>query len=322
MEQKIKITNKQDVVTIDIEGAIGVPEEWQFEDPQQRVATYEKFRGVVSEIQAIQAAEVVVNIRSTGGDVGDALLIYEALTSLSAKVTTKAYGYVASAATVIAQAASQGCREISPNCLYLIHNSSCSVDGNAAEILAKAQLLQQTDQRLAELYATRSGGDSATYSELMAEQNGDGRWLSPSEVMDYKLADTIIAEIHNSNKKDSMIKNIYRKVCQVLNIAPDNEEEVEVQDDHLQQLDEALESSEQREQQLQEQLAAEQTARETAETKLVEVENRATTAETEFARFKAKATQTKEIEDPTINNDQQLTPNQSAYKDDAQKFNR
>ena len=37
------------------------------------------------------------------------------------------YGYTASAATVIAQAASEGCREISAHALYLIHNSILSL---------------------------------------------------------------------------------------------------------------------------------------------------------------------------------------------------
>ena len=51
----------------------------------------------------------------------DALLIHDALTALGAHITTRCYGYTASAATIIAQAASPGCREISANALYLIH---------------------------------------------------------------------------------------------------------------------------------------------------------------------------------------------------------
>ena len=44
-----------------------------------------------------------------------------------AEVVTRCYGYVASAATVIAQAASPGCREISSNAFYLIHCSELSL---------------------------------------------------------------------------------------------------------------------------------------------------------------------------------------------------
>ncbi len=63
-----QIRNASDACHIDIEGTIGVPEEWQFDQPQQRVATYEKFRDAVQRIAEIDAPEVVVNIRSTGGD--------------------------------------------------------------------------------------------------------------------------------------------------------------------------------------------------------------------------------------------------------------
>lgn len=190
--QQIKISNSHDTAVIEIEGTIGIPEEWQFEQPQERVATYEKFRQTLQDIESINASRIVVNIRSTGGDVNDALLIYDALTSLDAAITTRCWGYVASAATVIAQAASDGLREISPNALYLVHNSTCSVEGNASELASRVELLKKSDERLAELYARRSGGQTETFAELMAEEGGAGRWLNASETIEYGLADAII----------------------------------------------------------------------------------------------------------------------------------
>ena len=44
MKSDIQIRNSADVCYIDIEGTIGVPEQWQFASPDDRVATYEKFR--------------------------------------------------------------------------------------------------------------------------------------------------------------------------------------------------------------------------------------------------------------------------------------
>ena len=181
MKSEIQIDNNAGVCQIDIEGTIGVPEEWQFDRPEARVATYEKFRDAVRRIAEIDASEVVVNIRSTGGDVNDALLIHDALTALSAHITTRCYGYTASAATIIAQAASPGCREISANALYLIHTAVCATEGNAAELNGKLDLLRQTDARIAAVYAARSGRPAAEFETLMAENNGNGRWLSPEE---------------------------------------------------------------------------------------------------------------------------------------------
>ena len=192
MQTDIRITNRADLCRIDIEGTIGVPEEWQFENPEQRVATYDKFRDTLRRIAEIEAPEVVVDIRSTGGDVNDALLIHDALRSLQGRITTRCYGYTASAATIIAQAASEGRREISANALYLIHRSACATEGNAAELSSKADLLRQTDRRLAELYAVRSGRGTEEFETLMAENNGSGRWLSPEETIAAGLADTIV----------------------------------------------------------------------------------------------------------------------------------
>ena len=191
MESEIQINNTAGVCQIDIEGTIGVPEEWQFEEPDARVATYERFRDTLRRIAEIEAPEVVVNIRSTGGDVNDALLIHDALRQLPARVTTRCYGYTASAATIIAQAASEGCRLLSANALYLIHTAICSTEGNAAEIAGKIDLLHQTDARIAAVYASRSGRPAAEFEALMAENNGNGRWLSPEEAVAAGLADTV-----------------------------------------------------------------------------------------------------------------------------------
>ena len=191
MKSEIQIKNSAGVCRIEIEGTIGVPEEWQFDQPEARVATYEKFRDTVRRIAGIDAPQIVVDIRSTGGDVNDAPLIHDALRSLDAHITTRCYGYTASAATIIAQAASPGCREISANALYLIHTAICAAEGNATEIAGKLDLLRQTDTRIAAVYAARSGRPAGEFEALMAENNGNGRWLSPEEAVAAGLADTV-----------------------------------------------------------------------------------------------------------------------------------
>ena len=192
MQTKITIRNEAQTCYIDIDGIIGVPEQNQFDNAASRVATYETFRREVARIAEVAAASVVVNIRSTGGDVNDALLIYEALQSLGARITTRCYGYTASAATIIAQAADEGRREISSNALYLIHNSTCAIEGNSATLQGRAELLRKTDARLARLYADRSGRDEGSFAELMAENDGAGRWLTAEETVEAGLADRII----------------------------------------------------------------------------------------------------------------------------------
>lgn len=202
MYSEIKISGRAGVAVIDIEGVIGVPEKMQFDNTGERVATYEKFSRTLKDISAIEAPEIIVNIRSTGGDVNDALLIYGALTGLRAKITTRCYGYVASAATIIAQAASPGSREVSSSTLYLIHCCESCAQGNSESLMQAKELLDKTDMRIAEIYAARSGRDIRDYVTLMGENNGKGRWLSAVETIDAGLADKIIEPVRVANEID------------------------------------------------------------------------------------------------------------------------
>lgn len=212
MKTHIHIENAADCCHIEIEGTIGVPEEWQFDHPDQRVATYERFREAVARIAEVEAPEVIVTIRSTGGDVNDALLIHDALRQLGGRITTRCYGYTASAATIIAQAASEGCRELSANALYLIHQATCATEGNAAQLAEQMALLSSTDDRLASLYATRSGREIESFRTLMAENNGNGRWLSPEEAIAAGLADRLIGDEEPSTppQEPTLVRNIAR----------------------------------------------------------------------------------------------------------------
>ena len=207
METQIRITNDASVCTIDIEGVIGVPESEQFSDSSHSVATYERLRGEIDKIDDIKAKEVVVNIRSTGGDVNDAMLIYESLVGLDAKITTRCFGYTASAATIIAQAASEGCREIASSALYLVHMSSSTIDGNASDLTERIDLLKKTDDRIASLYAIRAGRDKEHFVALMEQNGGRGRWLTPEEVIEAGFADVIIGG-EESSKQTGIIDRV------------------------------------------------------------------------------------------------------------------
>ncbi len=201
MATKIKISNTtSDTTVIDIEGVIGVSEEEQFEVPTHKVATYRKFRKMIDRIAALRTPEIIVNIRSTGGDLEDALLIYDTLSGLNSRIVTRCYGHVASAATVIAQAASDGCRELSANALYLIHRSTATCESNATGLEEQAALLRETDEKIATIYAARSGRDIALFSDLMAVNDGKGRWLSPAETLELGLADRIIDPTQETNE--------------------------------------------------------------------------------------------------------------------------
>ena len=192
---KINIDNSAGVATIDIEGVIGTPSYTE----EDKVATYKAFKGKIAEIGKANPRKVVVNIRSTGGDVNDALLIYDALKEVK-NVETICYGYTASAATIIAQAAAQGKRKMSANGLYLIHRASTSVEGNAGEFEAKIDLLKKTDERIAAIYAEASGRPAEEFVALMGENNGNGKWLNAEEALAAGLIDEITSKTKITNE--------------------------------------------------------------------------------------------------------------------------
>ena len=328
MQTKITIRNEAQTCYIDIEGTIGVPEKNQFENAASRVATFETFRKEVARIAAINATNVVVNIRSTGGDVNDALLIYDALQGLDARITTRCYGYTASAATIIAQAANEGCREISTNAMYLIHKSTCAIEGNSSSLDARAELLRKTDERLAHLYAMHSGGEVEYFAELMSENNGEGRWLTAEETVQAGLADRIIdnvfvgslipdtnddlpADIVEAPKlENSIASEIIRFILGKL--AYRLEEWIEqLRDKHVAKRKEKL---------LEKELATEEVVAEATLPQAEATQPQSSILFDEGQRRYAPS-QVKAAEDPTMNTPHALS-NERAYADDAKAFGR
>ncbi len=210
----INVQNRSKKVTeIDIEGTIGIPEELQFVNKAQKVATYKKFKEQIDRIKSIASSEIVVNIRSTGGNINDAILIHDTLKASGKTIITRCFGYVASAATIIAQAASEGKREISKNALYLIHKSISASEGNSNNLSETIDLLNKTDEQIVEIYAMRSGLPADNFRQLMEYNNGNGLWLNAKETIERGLADTYIetSPIQNIRKKWNELVNLILK---------------------------------------------------------------------------------------------------------------
>lgn len=329
MSTEIKIINKSAKVTeINIEGIIG-----EVSKGSGMVSTYRELEDVIRSIEEIGTKTIVVNIRSIGGNVNDALLIYDALAGLNCRIVTRCYGYVASAATIIAQAAEKGKREISKNALYLIHKSSSTTEGNSEELSKTINLLNKTDERIADIYAERSGRNAGYFRELMAENNGNGRWLSPKEVINEGLADRIIAAEEISNEvKDAVeilnlpeipgkqttkinMKKHWNAILEVLGIG--TEKEVVINESHIKTLDSELAKRASRIDELEKRL--EEYDKKYDGKAVNELQNRIVELEALNAKLRTKATQTLPKEDPSLGDFKRST-NMEAYEQDAVNF--
>ena len=139
--------------------------------------------------------EVHVRVCSPGGSLSDGLAIC-ALFRDHGNVHVHIQGMTASAATVLAM----GARRISmsPESVMLVHNASYMIfeweQANKEKLSAKQEQYEEMktnlatlDSVMADLYATRSGGDREELADLMKEE----RWLSAQECLALGLIDAI-----------------------------------------------------------------------------------------------------------------------------------
>lgn len=146
----------------------------------------------VRDIKLVPNDHIVVELRSTGGDIDAAYTIRAALLSTHKKITTICYGYTASAATIIAQAASGGARLMSQNALYLIHECTADMEDMTVEELEhQTQKLRNHNNSIADIYVRKGSFNADYYRKLMAVNGGRGRWLDLNEAMEACLVDNI-----------------------------------------------------------------------------------------------------------------------------------
>lgn len=170
----------------------------------------------VRDVKLVPNDHIVVELRSTGGDIDAALTIRAALLSTHKKITTICYGYTASAATIIAQAASGGARLMSQNALYMIHECTADMEDMTVEELEhETQKLRNHNNTIADIYVRKGSFNADYYRKLMAENGGRGRWLDLNEALEACLVDNIAPTYVPAET----IKPSFKKRCkQALNI--------------------------------------------------------------------------------------------------------
>lgn len=171
-----------------IEGEIG----WYEFDGENLISnTAPAIRRQLNELMEMDVDEITVNIHSPGGFVDDALAIHDALAAHPATITTRVTGFTASAATVIAQAASPGRRLISANAMYLVHEAWGMGWGTSTEILRYVEMLDTLNDTMAALYAKRASSkeDKDKYRAIMAENEGGGKWITAEKAVELGFAD-------------------------------------------------------------------------------------------------------------------------------------
>ena len=124
-------------------------------------------------------------INSMGGSVKEALGIYSALRRCPATVVAYIDGFAASAASILAMAAS---KVVMPrNTTMMVHNAAWAVYGNSKDLRKSADDLDIINAAMLQSYIVKAGGKLT--QEKLEELTDGETWLSAEECIQYGLAD-------------------------------------------------------------------------------------------------------------------------------------
>lgn len=146
-------------------------------------------KSYLAEFKALKAPKVKLFINSPGGEVTQALAIFNGMRATGKEIEVHVLGVAASAASYIAMA---GDKIVMPrNTMMFLHNPINAVYGNADDMREMADVLDKFGEVLTGTYAKRwKGTDDELKDVLRAET-----FLTATECLAYGLCDEVVDEI-------------------------------------------------------------------------------------------------------------------------------
>lgn len=143
-------------------------------------------RSIISKLESIPADDrVTVRINSPGGDIWEADAIYNAFARRPGGVVVEVDSIAASSASYIAMAGKE--IRIAENAKMMIHNPWAIVIGDAEELRARADVLDEHTKPIIKAYAARSGQDQ----QLIRQMMDDETWMGAETALELGFADAI-----------------------------------------------------------------------------------------------------------------------------------
>jgi ATP-dependent Clp protease protease subunit len=160
---------------------------------------------VVAQLLHLEAEnptkEISMYVNSPGGEVTAGMSIYDTMQYIKPAVSTLICGMAASMGSVIAVGGEKGMRFALPNSEIMIHQPSGGARGMADDILISARHIEQTRERLYQLYMKHTGQDYETVQKALDRD----KWMTPQEAKDWGHIDEIVesrADAAPADKKD------------------------------------------------------------------------------------------------------------------------
>jgi len=126
-------------------------------------------------------------INSPGGSVTAGLGIYDTMQYISAPVTTWCIGQASSMGSLLLCAGAPGQRRALPNARIMVHQPHGSAQGQASDILIRAEEIQRLRQRLNEIYALHTGQPVAVIEAALDRD----KFMSAEEAREFGIVDAV-----------------------------------------------------------------------------------------------------------------------------------
>jgi ATP-dependent Clp endopeptidase proteolytic subunit ClpP len=149
---------------------------WPFNDAAELVRT----------LSEMKQSKITVRINSPGGDVFDAMSIFNALQSHKSKIVTRIEGLAASSASFIALAGKEV--QAYQNAMIMIHNAWAYSAGNQYDLREIADILGKIDENMVDIYTAESKVGKKEIREMMRAET----WMTAKEAKEKGFIDTII----------------------------------------------------------------------------------------------------------------------------------
>lgn len=179
-----------------------IPTDWWTGEPADGLfISLSEFLNDIDKFQ--NSNSVTVRINSIGGDLYAGVSIYNRLKEMN-NVTTIVDGMAASAASLIAQAASDGKRKVYESSQLMIHGASVGLCDwfNIQQLDTIRSQLESANNSVINIYAERTG-ETKTKLKHMVEQT---TWMTGQDAIDKGFADEIISgNVSMSMTKDKKL---------------------------------------------------------------------------------------------------------------------
>jgi ATP-dependent Clp protease protease subunit len=150
---------------------------------------------IVAQMLFLQSEDskkpIYMYINSPGGDISAGMAIIDTMNFVKPEIHTICIGMAASMGAVILSQGSDGKRFALPNSEVMIHQPLTGVEGQASDVVIRAEHIVKSKNKLYEMMANKSKKKSQKEIEKDTDRN---HWMGAQEAKDYGLIDEIITQ--------------------------------------------------------------------------------------------------------------------------------